>query len=130
MNLSKLLLIHAALTFAAGAVLIAAPAAIPSAVGIHVDPSAYLVCYLLGSSELGLAVLSFLSRRLEDANAVRVVCWTLIVVHASTAIVEVYAFARGGAAVGIWANVALRILVVVLFARYGLHPRSVADSRP
>jgi hypothetical protein len=120
MNLSKLLLIHAALTFAAGVVLILAPSAIPGAVGIHVEPTAYLVCYLLGSSELGLAFLSFFSRSLTDASTMRLVCWTFIVVHASTALVEVYAVARGGVGAAVCANVALRVLVVVLFIHYGI----------
>jgi hypothetical protein len=120
MNLSKLLLIHGALTFAAGVVLIAAPSAIPGAVGIHVEPTAYLICYLLGSCELGLAFLSFFSRRLTDVSAMRLVCWTFIVVHASTALVEVYGVARGGVAAAVWANVALRVLVVVLFAHHGI----------
>jgi len=99
---------------------ILAPSAIPGAVGIHVEPTTYLVCYLLGSSELGLAFLSFFSRRLTDASTMRLVCWTFIVVHASTALVEVYAVVRGGVAAAVWANVVLRVLVVVLFVHYGI----------
>jgi multisubunit Na+/H+ antiporter MnhC subunit len=55
MNLVKLLLIHAIVTFAAGVVLLVAPDLIPRTVGIRITSSVYLVCYLLGTSELGLA---------------------------------------------------------------------------
>jgi hypothetical protein len=41
--------------------------------------------------------------------------------HATTGIGELYAFARGTSA-GVLANVALRIVVVGLFAYYGLRP--------
>ena len=37
--------IHALVTLAAGIVLVAAPRAIPSAVGIAIDPGAYLLCF-------------------------------------------------------------------------------------
>ena len=67
-----------------------------------------------------LAFLSFFSRRLTDASTMRLVCWTFIVVHASTALVEVYAVARGGVGAAVCANVALRVLVVVLFIHYGI----------
>ena len=72
MNLAKLFIIHAIVTFAAGAVLIVAPDLIPRAVNIHVDPSSYLVCYLLGTCELSLAVLSYSSRTLKEVNGLRI----------------------------------------------------------
>jgi hypothetical protein len=120
MNLAKLLTIHAALTFAAGVLLIVKPDLIPSTVGVHVDRSAHLVCYLLGAAELALAFLSFWSRKFRDAQVLRLVSVTFIVFHASTALVEVYAFSLGVSA-SIWINVALRVAVVILFAYYGLH---------
>ena len=73
MNVAKLLLIHAIVTFAAGVVLLVAPDLIPRTVGIRVDSGVYLVCYLLGTSEMGLATLSYSSRTLKDAQGLRVV---------------------------------------------------------
>jgi hypothetical protein len=125
MNLTKLLIIHAIVTLAAGIALIVAPDLIPSAVDIHIDPSAYLMCYLLGASELGIAFLSYYSKDLDDTQALRLISWTFIVFHASTAIVEVYAFMQGLSA-AIWGNVALRVLVTILFAYYGVY--KVSDT--
>jgi hypothetical protein len=59
MNLSKLLIINAIATLAAGIVLFVAPNLIPSAVSIYVDRSAYMINYLLGSSELAFAALCY-----------------------------------------------------------------------
>ncbi len=52
MNLRKLLIIHALITFAAGIVLIFSPQLIPGTVGIQIYPKANLLCYLLGTSEV------------------------------------------------------------------------------
>jgi hypothetical protein len=114
MNFRLLLTLHALVTFAAGVVLIAAPDLIPGAVGAHVPSDAYLVCYLLGAAELAVAFLSFAGRNLRQPEAVRLVIGTMIVFHGCTAAVEVYAFARGVHA-GIWANVAVRGVVIALF---------------
>lgn len=122
MNLHRLLTLHALITFAAGVVLIAAPDLIPGAVDVRVPSDAYLVCYLLGAAELAVAFLSFAGRNLRQREGMRLVAWTMIVFHGCTAAVEVYAFARGVHA-GIWANVALRGVVIALFSRYGLRQK-------
>ena len=118
MNLARLLTIHSIVTFAAGVVLMAAPGFIPSTVGINVEPKAYLICYLLGAAELGLAFLSYFSIGIKDANALRVIVWTFIVFHTSSAVVEILAYVQGLSA-AIWGNIAIRIVVVTLFAYYG-----------
>jgi hypothetical protein len=118
-NLHRLLIVHAFITFAAGVVLIVAPAQIPKAVDIHIERSAYLVCYLLGSAELALAFLSYYSRRLTDLKGLRLICVTFIVFHAATAAVEIYAWLQGGS-VKIWGNVALRVVIILLFWYYGI----------
>ena len=43
-----------------------------------------------------------------------------IVLHAASAVLEIYAFATSGLSGAIWANVAIRVLVIALFAKYGL----------
>ncbi|MFI9550122.1 hypothetical protein [Nonomuraea endophytica] len=116
----KLLLIaHGLVTLAAGVVLVVAPGLVPSAVGITLPADAYLVCYLLGAAELAVSFLSFAARNLQHTEGTRLVAWTMIVFHGCTAAVEVYAF-TGGVHAGIWANVALRLAVIALFAHYGL----------
>ena len=61
-----LFIAHGIVTAAAGVVLIAAPALIPSAVSIALPPAANLLPYLLGAVELGVAVLSIGAIRLRD----------------------------------------------------------------
>ncbi|HZH04565.1 MAG TPA: hypothetical protein VEY30_12340 [Myxococcaceae bacterium] len=127
---AKLLLIHAVVTFAAGIVLVVAPELIPSSVNIQLDPGAYLVCYLLAGCEFGVAALSFGARRLTDPAALRLISRSFIVMHASTALVEVYAYVRGGLSVGLWANVALRVAVCAVFARFGFPQDEQPSNRP
>jgi hypothetical protein len=124
MNLSRLLFLHGVVTLAAGIVLIAAPGAIPGAVGIDVPATANLVPYMLGAFEIAIAVLSFGASRLHDRPALQLVSITMIVLHLATAAVEALAFAQGGPGAGVWINVALRIAVAALFAYYGLRKAS------
>lgn len=119
MNLRRLLLLHAIVTFVAGVVLIVAPAIIPATVGILLGPPAYLMSYLLGACEISLAALSFYGTKIRDGQALRFVCLTFIILHAVTAAVEILAYAQGLSA-AIWWNVGLRIMIVGLFAHYGL----------
>jgi len=88
MNLYKLLVAHAVVTCEAGVVLIVSPQTIPGTINIHVDKSAYLLCYLLGASEILIAFLSFIIRKLTDSKALKFVSLTMIVFHGSTAVVE------------------------------------------
>ena len=118
LDLPKLCVAHAAITAAAGFVLIAAPGAIPSVVGIRVDSSAYLVCYLLAGAEFGMAALSYNGRRLRYPEARRVVVLPCVIFHASSAALEVWAFAQGVSA-AVWANVVARVVVIALFLYYG-----------
>ena len=119
MVLRKLLIAHAIVTFAAAMTLIVTPEFIPKTVGIQLDPDAYLLSYFLGAAELSIAYLSFFAARLKDVNALKLICTSFIVFHLSTAAVEVYAFTQGVSAV-IWGNVVLRLLISVLFVRFGL----------
>ena len=79
MTLRLLFGIHAILTFTAGVVLIAAPGAIPSTVGVHIEPEAYLLCYLLAAAEFSVSALSWGARTITDARALRVIVIACIV---------------------------------------------------
>jgi hypothetical protein len=124
MTLRLLFSVHAIVTFAAGVVLVVAPAAIPGTLSIRIEPGAYLLCYLLAAAEFAVAVLSWGARAINDARALRVVVIAFIVLHAASGILEIEAFA-GGLSNAIWANVGLRALVTVLFAYYGLLAPSI-----
>jgi hypothetical protein len=110
-----LFIAHGVVTAAAGIVLIAAPALIPSAVSITLSPDANLLPYLLGAVELGVAVLSVGASRLTDPTSVRLVAVSFAVLHAVSALVEVLALAQGADPL-LWGNVAVRAVATGLFA--------------
>ncbi len=118
-------MVHGFITLAAGIVLAVAPSLIPSVIGIHLDPAANVVAYLLAGAEFGLAVLSFGGSRLTDPRALRLIAWSLIAFHGSSGVLELYAFAQG-VSVAILGNVVARAVIVGLFAYlsnrcYGCH---------
>ncbi len=122
-KLRRLLIFHGVVTLAAAIVLTVAPDAIPGVVGIHLGLNAHLVAYLLAGAELGFAVLSFGASRLVDPQALRLVAWSCIAFHASSGVLELYAYAQG-TNVLVLGNVAARVIIVALFAYFsGDRPR-------
>ena len=114
-GLRTLLIVHGFITLAAGVVLVVAPGLIPGTVGVPLEPSAYLVAYLLAGAEFGLATLSFGGSRLTDPRALRLIVWSCIAFHGSSGILEVYAYTRG-VSIAIFGNVAARAVIITLFA--------------
>jgi hypothetical protein len=121
--------IHALVTLAAGVVLVAAPGAIPSAVGIRIEPGVYLLCYLLAGMEVGFAVLSWGARSITDQRALRLIIVSFIVMHGVTGLLEVYAFAAGVSA-AIWSNIAVRVVALAVFAYFGFRRSEASAARP
>jgi hypothetical protein len=120
--------INAFATLLAGLVLFIAPELIPGSIGIDLDRRAYFLCYLLGASELGFATLSLFATRITDASALRAVVYASIVFHAASAVADLIAITQGVDPRVIW-NVALRLVMIALFVRYGLmtsHPAANA----
>ena len=128
MNLSKLFIIHAIITFAAGLVLILAPGFIPQAIGLRLDPDAYFLAYLLGAAEISMALLSWMGRNLKHQPALRVISWTLIVFHALSAAVELLAFIQG-VNVLILVNIAVRITAITFLSYHGLLTIPISSRR-
>lgn len=114
-GLRILLIVHGFITLAAAVVLTVRPESIPSVVGVHLEPSANILAYLLAGAEFGLSVLSFGASRLSDPKALRLVVWTCIAFHGSSGILEIYAYSRGISGT-IFLNVAARAVVIALFA--------------
>ena len=114
-GLRALLVVHGCITLAAAIVLAVAPGLIPGLVGIQLEPSAYVLAYLLAGAEFGLAVLSFGGSRLSDVRALRLIAWSCIAFHGSSGVLEVVAYAQGASA-AILANVVARAIIVGLFA--------------
>lgn len=119
MNLKGLLLIHAIITFAAGILLVAAPAAIPQTVNIQLSYNQYLLCYFLAAAEFAIAYLSFFSRNIKDNYALRIIVISFIVFHSATGILELVGLYRG-IQPGIIGNIILRVIIVALFYYYGI----------
>lgn len=119
-NIKTLFFLHGVITLAAGVVLVIDPNLIPNVVGIRLPSSAYLVSYLLGTAELCIAAVSFGASKFTDVRALRTTAWSFIILHGSTAIIEFYAYTQGLDAL-IWGNILLRVIVVILFAYFGLY---------
>lgn len=112
-----LLRTHALVTAAAGAVLVVAPGAIPSVVGIRLQAGAELLCYLLAGAEFGFAALSWYGAAAGEPRTVRGVVLACLVLHATSAALEVLALARGADA-RLWYNVAARIVIIGAFGAF------------
>jgi hypothetical protein len=119
-GLKILLIFHGLATTAAGIVLIVSPELIPAAVDIRVDPGAYLLCYLLASTELSIGFISFAAFYLKDPKSIKLICIMFIILHASTACLELYALSNGVSS-KIWSNIVLRIVMILLFAWLGVY---------
>ena len=113
-GLRVLLIVHGFITLAAAIVLAVAPGLIPGFVGVHLDPGANLIAYLLAGAEFGIAILSFGGARLNEERALQLIAWTLIVFHGSSAALEIIAY-RQGVGIAILGNVIARAVIVALF---------------
>jgi len=87
--LRAVFLVHGLITFAGFVVLAVFPTAIPSMVGITLERSDYLLVYLVAAAELAVAVLSFGAVRITDWAAVSLIVTTLVVLHATSGILDV-----------------------------------------
>ena len=119
-NLKLLLTIHAIVTLAAAIALIVTPELIPNTVDITISHNQYLLSYFLGAAELGIAYLSFQSRKINDAYALRIIVISFIIFHAATGLLEIYALSRNTSP-KIIVNTLLRIVMVSLFCYYGIY---------
>jgi hypothetical protein len=106
--------IHGAITLAGAFVLIGFPAAIPSAVGITITTPDYLLVYLIGAAELAVAVLSFGALRITDWAALRLIVATLVVLHATSGILDIVYMARTESNATMLSNTVLRFAVVTV----------------
>lgn len=130
MNVRRLLLIHGFILLAAGVVLVVAPEAVPRAVDMPLSREQYLLCYFLAAGELAMAYLSFAGSRLRDNGTLRLIAQTMIMFHGATALLELLAFAQGNVGAKIFANVALRLIIMLLFGYYGWYRLRNEGSPP
>lgn len=119
MNLRALFLFHSIVTFLASIVLVVKPTFIPETINVSITRDGYILCYFLAAAELGVAYLSFYSRRIKDNYSLRIISTSFIIFHASTGLLEIYAFTQGISS-RIVPNIILRVIIVILFYYYGI----------
>ena len=118
-RLNLLLSAHAAITFVAACVLVWFPSVIPALVGVTLTAGQYLICYLLAAFELCMAYLSWQSRRINDPHALSVVVKTIILLHGSSAVLELDV-ALETMSLALMVNIVARLIVCVVFYCFGL----------
>jgi hypothetical protein len=98
----------------------------PKCCGNSSRTRANLVAYLLAGAEIGFAVLSFGGSRITDARSLRLIVWSCIAFHGSSAALETCAYIQGVNFV-ILGNVAARLVIIGLFA-YALRDLRLLQS--
>jgi hypothetical protein len=125
--LRKLFFLHGVATLAAAIALTVSPGAIPAVAGIHVDPDSYLIAYLLAGAEFGFSFLSFGGCRLTDARSLRLVAYSCVVFHGTSAVLEAYVAQGQQENTVLWINIVVRIVVIALFVFFS---RKADESVP
>ena len=118
-RLNLLLSAHAAITFVATWVLVLFPSVIPALVGVTLTENQYLICYLLAAFELCMAYLSWQSRRINDPHALSLVVKTIILLHGSSAVLELDVALQTMSLV-LMVNIVARLIVCGVFYCFGL----------
>jgi hypothetical protein len=107
--------LHGLITLAGAVVLMVFPKAIPSMVGITITRPDYLLVYLVGAAESAFAVLSFGAIRITDWAALRLIVTTLVVVHATSGILDIVYMMLTQPNATMISNTVLRFAVVTVF---------------
>ena len=107
--------LHGLITLAGAVVLTVFPTAIPAMVGITITRGDYLLVYLVAAAELAVAVLSFGAIRITDWAAVTLIVTTLVVLHATSGILDVVYMALTQPNATMVSNTVLRFVVVAVF---------------
>jgi hypothetical protein len=113
--LKGVLVVHGLITLAGAVVLTVFPTAIPSMVGINVEPPDFLLVYLVAAAELAAAALSFGAVRLTDPAALRLVVMTFVVLHGASGILDLVYMAMTDVSATMIANTVARFSVVAVF---------------
>ena len=107
--------LHGLITLAGAVVLTVFPTAIAAMVGITITRGDYLLVYLVAAAELAVAVLSFGAIRITDWAAVTLIVTTLVVLHATSGILDVVYMALTKPTATMVSNTVLRFAVVAVF---------------
>ena len=106
--------LHGLITLAGAVVLMVFPKAIPSMVGVTITRPDYLLVYLVAAAELAFAVLSFGAIRLTDWSALSLIVATLVVLHATSGVLDIVYMTLTQANATMISNTVLRFAVVTV----------------
>lgn len=112
--LRVVLLVHGLITLAGFVVLTAVPTAIPAMVGIALQPSEYLLVYLVAAAELAVAMLSFGAMRITDWAALQLILATFVVLHLVSGVLDLVYLQQIGVNSTMIVNAVLRFTVVAI----------------
>ena len=107
--------LHGLITLAGAVVLMVFPTAIPAMVDITITRPDYLLVYLVGAAELAFAVLSFGAIRITDWAALRLIVATLVVLHATSGVLDIAYMTLTQPNATMISNTVLRFAVVTVF---------------
>src|SRR5690242_18121739 len=113
-TLRSVFALHGLITLAGAVVLTAFPQAIPAMVGITLTRPDYLLVYLVAAAELAVAVLSFGAIRITDRAALGLIVTTLVVLHATSGVLDVVYMALTQPNAAMISNTVLRFAVVAV----------------
>jgi hypothetical protein len=118
MKLNILLVINAILLGFFGLASLLAPEASATPYGLTLDPLSKHLNQLLGAFFLGLAVLSWMSRKVTDSNAQRAILLAFFISYSISMIISIIDILSGlGNALG-WSSVVLYLLLLIGFGYY------------
>jgi hypothetical protein len=118
MKLKILLVINAILLGFFGLASLLAPEASATPYGLTLDPLSKHLNQLLGAFFLGLAVLSWMSRKVTDSNAQRAILLAFFISYSISMIISIIDILSGlGNALG-WSSVVLYLLLLIGFGYY------------
>jgi len=106
--------VHGLITLAGAVVLTVFPTAIPAMVGITITRPDYLLVYLVAAAELAVAVLSFGAIRITDWAALGLIVTTLVVLHATSGVLDMVYMALTQPDGALISNTVLRFGVVAV----------------
>ena len=106
--------LHGLITLAGAVVLMVFPTAIPAMVGITITRPDYLLVYLVAAAELAVAVLSFGAIRITDWAALGLIVTTLVVLHATSGVLDMVYMALTQPDGTLISNTVLRFAVVTV----------------
>jgi hypothetical protein len=118
MKLKTILVINAILLGLFGLGSLLAPEASATPYGLTLDPLSKHLNQTLGAFFLGLAVLSWMSRKVTDSNALRAILLAFVVTYSIAMIIAIIDILSGlGNALG-WSSVVLYLLLLIGFGYY------------